>query len=248
MANKKVVVLLVLAALAMAATPMHADAQLLPCPKECGKDNDNMECPNNLCCSKDGFCGLGNKYCSTGCQSGACSESMRCGWQNSNATCPNNQCCSWDGYCGLGDWFCRNDKCQSGPCHYDIKCGQLLPDPNPYGIRMECPNNLCCNKDGFCGLGEEYCSNSTQVGCQSGACYDDKITIGKQRCGKRDIPNGSPGNGKTCLNKRCCSYAGFCGTNGQYCTGGCQKDYGTCYTSVLGSFISLDALLGCTRP
>uniref|UniRef100_A0A453SXV6 Chitin-binding type-1 domain-containing protein n=1 Tax=Aegilops tauschii subsp. strangulata TaxID=200361 RepID=A0A453SXV6_AEGTS len=64
---------LLLCALALAFAAVTTHAQLQSCPTRCGKQADGIECPNNLCCSKDGYCGLGVDYCSAGagCQSGA---------------------------------------------------------------------------------------------------------------------------------------------------------------------------------
>ncbi|KAL4300771.1 hypothetical protein HN51_052175 [Arachis hypogaea] len=37
--------------------------------EQCGKQADGALCPNNLCCSKFGYCGNTNDYCGDGCQS-----------------------------------------------------------------------------------------------------------------------------------------------------------------------------------
>ncbi|KXS12965.1 hypothetical protein M427DRAFT_387679 [Gonapodya prolifera JEL478] len=36
----------------------------------CGGGNGNTKCPSGQCCSQYGYCGNGNAYCGTGCQSG----------------------------------------------------------------------------------------------------------------------------------------------------------------------------------
>ncbi|GJP74243.1 hypothetical protein CLOP_g4859 [Closterium sp. NIES-67] len=43
-----------------------------PVTAGCGADNGNSVCPNGLCCSKWGWCGSTDEYCSSGCQSGPC--------------------------------------------------------------------------------------------------------------------------------------------------------------------------------
>ena len=89
---------LFLCALALAFAMVTTHAQLQYCEKRCGKQADGMECPNDLCCSKDGYCGLGVDYCSTGagCQSGACYDNKICGSQANGTLCPNNHCCGSD--------------------------------------------------------------------------------------------------------------------------------------------------------
>ncbi|XP_044441534.1 uncharacterized protein [Triticum aestivum] len=117
---------LLLCALALAFAAVTTHAQLQSCPTRCGKQADGMECPNNLCCSKDGYCGLGVDYCSTGagCQSGACYDNKICGAQANGTLCPNNHCCGSGGRCDHGSEYCSNG-CQNGPCWANLKCGHL---------------------------------------------------------------------------------------------------------------------------
>ncbi|VAI80052.1 unnamed protein product [Triticum turgidum subsp. durum] len=144
--------LLLLCVLALAFAAVTTHAQLQSCPARCGKQADGMECPNNLCCSKDGYCGLGVDYCSAGagCQSGACYDNKICGTQ-ANGTFRY-------GYCGLGPEFCGTG-CQNGACSTDKPCGNKANG-------AACTNNYCCSLYGSCGLGKDYCG----TGCQSGAC------------------------------------------------------------------------------
>ncbi|KAF7098012.1 hypothetical protein CFC21_099781 [Triticum aestivum] len=123
-----------------------------------------MECPNNLCCSKDGYCGLGFDYCSAaaGCQSGACYNNKIWGAQAGGAF--------KYGYCGLGPEFCGAG-CQNGACSTDKPCGNQAN-----GAR--CTNNYCCSQYGSCGLGKDYCGTN----CQSGACYNDSILANILKC------------------------------------------------------------------
>ncbi|GAU50124.1 hypothetical protein TSUD_192450 [Trifolium subterraneum] len=37
--------------------------------EQCGSQANGARCPNNLCCSKFGFCGDTDAYCKDGCQS-----------------------------------------------------------------------------------------------------------------------------------------------------------------------------------
>ncbi|XP_039786942.1 lectin-like [Panicum virgatum] len=103
------------ALMASAATPARA--------QQCGQHAGGMLCPNNLCCSRSGRCGLGADYCGAGlgvefcgdgCHSGACCE-QRCGWQAGGDACTNGYCCGRNGYCGLGGDYCGTG-CQSGQC------------------------------------------------------------------------------------------------------------------------------------
>ncbi|OEL17704.1 Lectin [Dichanthelium oligosanthes] len=163
--------LLFLAALAIAHAGVGADAT------ECGKQAGGKLCPDNVCCSKWGYCGLGKAYCGDGCQSGACCPNRRCGAQAGGATCDANQCCSQYGYCGLGPEYCASG-CQSGAC-CEKRCGKQAGG-------TKCTNNYCCSKGGYCGLGSDYCG----TGCQSGKCsgaaaisaeiFDDQTTLSNE--------------------------------------------------------------------
>ncbi|KAL6600625.1 hypothetical protein ACP70R_045425 [Stipagrostis hirtigluma subsp. patula] len=163
---------------------------------QCGVQLDVVLCPDNQCCSKWGYCGLGPLYCGAGCQSGACLQGMRCGRQNRGAGCPGNLCCSPQGYCGIGQVYCGNG-CQSGPCHASIPCGG----------NKGCPGDLCCGKWGYCGLGPEFCGE----GCQSGPCCAENIRCGRQA------------NGAKCPYGYCCGPNGECGLGLVYCAQGCQS-------------------------
>lgn len=41
----------------------------------CGSQGGGAVCANNLCCSQYGYCGSGDAYCGTNCQSGPCTGS-----------------------------------------------------------------------------------------------------------------------------------------------------------------------------
>nr|CAB3465306.1 unnamed protein product [Digitaria exilis] len=92
---------------------------------QCGAQAGGALCPNNLCCSKYGYCGRSCDHCGAGCQSqcvaaggahGAApaTKPPRCGAQAGGAACPDGLCCSRYGFCGLGVDHC-GDGCQ-GKC------------------------------------------------------------------------------------------------------------------------------------
>jgi hypothetical protein len=93
---------------------------------QCGRQAGNRKCPNNLCCSKFGFCGDTREFCARdqGCQSqcrprdlGEGLDAPQCGRQAGNRKCPNNLCCSKFGFCGNTHEYCDKDQgCQS-QCH-----------------------------------------------------------------------------------------------------------------------------------
>ncbi|KAE8780432.1 hypothetical protein D1007_46451 [Hordeum vulgare] len=60
-----------------------------------------------------------------------------------------------------------------------------------------------------------YCSAG--AGCQSGACYDNKIC-------------GAQAKGTLCPNNHCCSSGGRCGYGREYCSNGCQN--GPCWADL----------------
>ncbi|RAL14681.1 bacteriodes thetaiotaomicron symbiotic chitinase [Aspergillus homomorphus CBS 101889] len=67
------------------------------------------------CCSKEGYCGFGPKFCGDDvCQSN-CDAVAECGEYAATprATCPLNVCCSQFGFCGTTEDFCGTG-CQSG--------------------------------------------------------------------------------------------------------------------------------------
>ncbi|CAN6328332.1 unnamed protein product [Urochloa humidicola] len=98
-------------AFAYAGSPAHA--------QRCGVQAGGAVCPDNLCCSKYGYCGRSCDHCGTGCQSQctvhrgagwapatARPPPHRCGAEVGGAACPGGLCCSQYGYCGLGAAHC----------------------------------------------------------------------------------------------------------------------------------------------
>jgi len=184
------------------------------------------KCPSDQCCSKYGWCGKNNNYCSAqrGCQSkyGQCtskdiiSTNGKCG--KVDGRCPTGQCCSEYGYCGKSEKHCYLEQgcnsefgeCKSGKVTSSSRCG--VNDGH-------CASGKCCSKYGWCGTSEDHCS--LDKGCQSefGDCTPSKTSAVKGRCGKD--------YGK-CPSGECCSKYGWCGKGNGYCGSGCQSKYGKC--------------------
>jgi len=114
-------------------------------------------CPDNLCCSKYGYCGDSDDHCKKGCQSefGVCNEGStttktttttknpslptstngRCG--PDYGYCPDNLCCSKYGYCGDSD-----DHCESGCISEFGRCGGNSSTTNTkFKFYTECKNS-----------------------------------------------------------------------------------------------------------
>jgi len=209
---------------------------------KCGKGYG--KCPNGECCSKYGWCGKTEDYCSAvkGCQSeyGACnsnepvSTNGRCG--SGYGRCPSGKCCSKYGYCGTSKEHCTKG-CQSefGICDSsNVVVTTTAPSPTSINYNKDkcgkgignCESGKCCSKYGWCGTSDQHCQISK--GCQSefGVCYDGSSGYQNQkistndRCGKND---------GRCPNGKCCSKYGWCGTSSSHCGYGCQKLFGTCY-------------------
>ncbi|ORY85216.1 hypothetical protein LY90DRAFT_302423, partial [Neocallimastix californiae] len=150
------------------------------------------KCDNDKCCSKYGYCGTTDAYCSVskGCQIkyGDCYEVVdtasvasvasdasvldtpECG--KGIGSCIDGECCNSEGYCGISDDHCSIDKgCQKefGVCNSQSGVGECGEN---FG---RCPNaEHCCSKMGFCGASDDYCS--LKKGCQPeyGLCIDDQ--------------------------------------------------------------------------
>ena len=96
-------------------------------------------------------------------------DSAECGHQAYDAVCLFNMCCSKDGMCGNKDECGAG--CQSGPCKkveaQTAECGKQAHD-------AECwPRSQCCNAEGMCGTGDDFCGN----GCQGGSCYRSPFNL-----------------------------------------------------------------------
>ena len=110
---------LALMALALTYLAAAAEAKAKAVP-QCGVQAGGAMCPNGLCCSQFGFCGLGAQYCGVGCQSqcssgaplAAAVKAGECGVQAGGAPCHPPNCCSQYGFCGQGPEYCGAG-CQS---------------------------------------------------------------------------------------------------------------------------------------
>ncbi|KAJ3310136.1 hypothetical protein HDU76_003439, partial [Blyttiomyces sp. JEL0837] len=99
----------------------------------CGVQNVNdKSCPDDNCCSIDGYCGRTSDFCLAGCQNGY----GQCGEQwivppDCDAThpCPLGACCDKWGFCGMTDEFCAADVCvsQCSPMPLTSCAGQTRP-------------------------------------------------------------------------------------------------------------------------
>jgi hypothetical protein len=221
--------------------------------RECGADK-NMKCESGKCCSKYGYCGTTEAYCSLskGCQSkyGECDvdtsaanvasvdeeDKKECG--QFIGSCINGECCNSEGHCGISDEFCEIEKgCQEdyGVCNSQSKNGKCGDD---FG---RCPKKgHCCSVSGYCGDTDEYCSR--KQGCQPeyGLCvFDEEVEEDVYEEETTEEPDNviattaEPECGKgigKCPNGGCCSAEGLCGTTSSFCNvkNGCQKDYGVC--------------------
>ncbi|KAL4962959.1 glycoside hydrolase family 18 protein [Aspergillus stella-maris] len=112
--------------------------------QDCSKENP---CATG-CCSKFGFCGVGDEFCGADCVD-TCDYKLECDANNPCAT----GCCNKFGFCGLGPDYCGVD-CVAG-CDSKAYC-----DPGfgaDWSEVSKCPLNVCCSKFGFCGTTEEFC-------------------------------------------------------------------------------------------
>ncbi|KAL4740418.1 hypothetical protein BDV11DRAFT_214414 [Aspergillus similis] len=108
------------------------------------------------CCSKHGYCGVGEDFCGADCVANCDYEQVtEC---NENKLCPLG-CCSKFGICGFGPDYCSKDNCVS-TCEQKSEC-----DPGDWSTdfanRTSCPLNVCCSAYGFCGTTEEFCGDKT---------------------------------------------------------------------------------------
>ncbi|KAI1623842.1 hypothetical protein EDD37DRAFT_592170 [Exophiala viscosa] len=139
-------------------------------------------------------------------RSRAVSPDNTCGGSN-GYTCPSSMpCCSKYGWCGSTADYCGTE-CQA----------TSLP---------------CCSRYGFCGSTSEYCASP---GCQPsyGTCSVAGSASSSTAISTTSPDNSCGGNnGYICPpNLQCCSRYGWCGVSDEYCTNGCQPEFGNCITS-----------------
>ncbi|TVY68383.1 Lectin-B [Fusarium oxysporum f. sp. cubense] len=210
----------------------------------CGKGTGFVCSPTwGACCSGDGICGRSSKYCGEGCQPsagncnaaapppeappgpGSVSPDGSCGGTN-KFICggsPFGDCCSEQGWCGNSTAHCGNNCLPDfGTCGppsnitFDGQCGANGK------ICLDSGYGDCCSGSGWCGDKTDHCG----AGCQNGfgTCTggDSGNVSTDGSCGK---------NGKTCKGSAfgdCCSAEGYCGKTDDFCTAGCQSNFGTC--------------------
>jgi hypothetical protein len=165
--------------------------------RKCGPNYGS--CPNNQCCSPDGYCGGTTGDTSTFCLT---SNNWNGEYNNKAPVIPKN----WKGYN-------YSTTVESG----DRRCG---PNYN----NTACPNNQCCSSAGYCGgvtgANDAWCSTSISNGhfndkeTKNWKNYSYSIIVepGGRRCGTNYSNTACPDN-------QCCSSAGYCGTTSEYCTG-----------------------------
>jgi len=186
---------------------------------KCGKGV--AKCPSGECCSKYGYCGTSEKYCSLdkGCQSefGECSTPTstelpistngKCG--KGVAKCPSGECCSQYDYCGTSEKYCSLEKgCQSefGKCNSSTSTTTTTKK----STKKSSTKKSSTKKSSIKKTSKKKTSTkktSTLPISSSGKCGK-----GVARC-----PSG-----------QCCSKYGWCGTSSSYCGAGCQKEFGKC--------------------
>ncbi|KAF6837098.1 hypothetical protein CMUS01_05151, partial [Colletotrichum musicola] len=168
-----------------------------------------------------------------------------CGPKNNNATCigTDKQCCNSETWtCGDTAEDCAPGTCYEGDCVGDTvystdgTCG-----PN-HGRRV-CAGRwgTCCNNDGRCGSGDDFCG---LFNCQDGDC--DIWKQDEQPAGTKWTKDGMCGGaeGQRCSAKwgRCCNVNSVCGEKPADCyvERGCQDQFGICASSS-GSGVSTSA-------
>jgi len=183
---------------------------------KCGKDV--AKCPSGQCCSKYGFCGTNEKYCSikNGCQSefGKCSNEDdselpvstdgKCG--KGVAKCPSGQCCSKYGHCGTSESHCS--------------------------IESGCQSELgkCNSKTTTTTKKTTSTKKSSSKKTTTKKISTTKKTITTTKKSLPTSTNGKCGKGVAkCPSGQCCSKYGYCGKTSKYCGSGCQSEFGKCY-------------------
>jgi len=181
--------------------------------RKCGYINDELVlCNLGECCSKKGYCGDTDAYCSfdKGCQSdyGHCQneiidysseENGRCGSYNGKGC--KLGCCSQKGYCGQ-----TNAHCQTG-CQYK------------YGSCFSSYTNILIDF-------HDYISSTTTKSTAKKTTTKSSKTTSKTSA--TDSGRCGPSVNVKCPNGYCCSKYGYCGKTSEYCGTGCLKNYGKC--------------------
>ncbi|PHT47523.1 Chitin-binding lectin 1 [Capsicum baccatum] len=92
--------------------------------RECGYQGCYKKCPPGSCCSRRGWCGTTEEFCTKYfCQDQCVPPPApappppyapgRCGMQADGRKCPPGLCCSSSGWCGTTKLYCAKEWCQS---------------------------------------------------------------------------------------------------------------------------------------
>jgi hypothetical protein len=128
-----------------------------------------------MCCSQWGYCGTGDAYCGTCCQSGNCFGNPTSQKPTSTPTyqLPSTVTTSTSSTIGLTTTSATattpsststTTKTTSNCATYTGVCGR----------EKLCANGMCCSQWGYCGTGDAYCGTC----CQSGNCFGDPTSQG----------------------------------------------------------------------
>ncbi|KAK7529761.1 uncharacterized protein J3D65DRAFT_688325 [Phyllosticta citribraziliensis] len=138
----------------------------------CGASAGGQTCFGNVvgsCCSQWGYCGIGDPWCGTGCQSefGDCDNNPSPSPSLSSiASNPASSSASVGASSSLAPQPSSSTSATpSGIPFPDGACGPT------YGYQT-CANSTCCSEWGFCGIGDGYCGAGCQTAygqCNSGA-------------------------------------------------------------------------------
>ncbi|KAF1839655.1 hypothetical protein BDW02DRAFT_475743, partial [Decorospora gaudefroyi] len=174
------------------------------------------------------------EYCVAGYFDYLVSPDGFCGPEHNNASCldTDKQCCNaatWR--CGMSLEDCAVDTCYEGLCtgppsmySLDGKCGPSTGNKICSGKWGD-----CCNHDGVCGSGPDFCS---ETACYSDACDQPPMPEPTQSWTWGTTPDGSCGGseGYTCgvLRGYCCGKDNKCGGTPLECGTGCQPKFGKC--------------------
>lgn len=132
----------------------------------CGKSVNKM-CPNSSCCSQYGWCGVGDVYCGTGCQSGYgnCGSSVKA----ASTTKASSSTSAKTSATAVSSGSSSYPVSTNGQCGSDVK--------------LSCPSDQCCSAYGWCGGSAANSKYGTQqnfcgAGCQVGfgRCYASGTT------------------------------------------------------------------------